>query len=100
MNYRSFLKDSLTGAAIALASLAFAAVLVTDAIADGLEVVAEGVEDAESEAFFVTMDTDGEEKTIAFAGPFEVFARCATAVLKETYQPSNLTSTIPSLAFR
>lgn len=80
MNKFRFLKASLPGAAIALASLAFAAVLVTDAIADGLEVVADkGVKHAKLEAFLVTLD-GGEEKTIAFAGPFEVFARCILGV--------------------
>ena len=77
MNKRRFLKDSLAGAAIALASLAFAALPLTDAIADELEVVgAEGVEDVEFREFYVTMDTNGETVTIAFAGPFRVFARC------------------------
>jgi len=72
-------KNSLLGAVTGLAGLLFAAMPVTNAIADGegLEVVGEdGVEDAEHRAFFVTMDTDGEEKTIAVAGPFEVAARC------------------------
>jgi hypothetical protein len=45
--------------------------------AGGLDVVASrGVADSVTNGFFVTADIDGEERPIATAGPFEIFARC------------------------
>ncbi len=79
MNKRKFLKNSLLGALTALATVAFAAMSVTTAIAGDLEVVGdESVEDGITKGFAVTFDASGE-KTIAFAGPLEVFARCSVS---------------------
>ena len=59
------------------ASFATMPVTVPNAIAGSLKVKGEkGVKKDKFKPFAVALNSDGEEKTIAKAGPFTIFARC------------------------